>query len=137
MAERDHRRVPIAGGTGTVGGPVVAELIGHGHEVLALARSNRSADALEERGGAEVVRGGLADLDVLRAGAARTEGVISLAFTPAYDSSEGLAAAIAGEGAAMAAPGRGAGRERPSDCRGLRHALAGGARLHQGGPAAA
>ena len=74
-------RVFVTGGTGTIGRPVVAELLGHGHSVLALARSNGSADALEHAG-AEVVRGGLADLDVLRAGAAQAEGVVSLAFTP-------------------------------------------------------
>ena len=97
-------RVFVTGGTGTIGGPVVAELLRHGHTVLALARSNRSADALE-RAGAEVLRGGLDDLDVLRAGAAQADGVISLAFTPNYGTAEGLAAAIAEEGTAMAVLG--------------------------------
>lgn len=97
-------RVFVTGGTGTIGSPVVAELLARGHTVLALARSDRSEDALK-RAGAEVLRGGLEDLDVLRAGAAQADGVISLAFTPNYDSAEGLAAAIAEEGAAMAALG--------------------------------
>ena len=43
-------RVFVTGGTGTIGGPVVAELLGHGHTVLALARSDRSADALKRAG---------------------------------------------------------------------------------------
>ncbi len=94
----------VTGGTGTIGSPVVAELLQHGHSVLALARSDRSAQALQQAG-AEVVRGGLADLDVLRASAARSDGVVSLAFTPDYYSAEGLAAAIAEESAAMAALG--------------------------------
>ena len=47
----------------------------------------------------------MADLDVLRAGAARADGVISLAFSPDYDTPDGLAAAIAEEGAALAALG--------------------------------
>ena len=97
-------RVFVTGGTGTIGSPVVAELLGRGHTVIALARTDRSEDALK-RAGAEVLRGGLADLEVLRAGAAQAEGVVSLAFTPNYDSAEGLAAAIAEEGAALAALG--------------------------------
>ncbi len=94
----------VTGGTGTIGSPVVAELLHHGHSVLALARSDQSAQALQQAG-AEVVRGGLADLDVLRASAARSDGVVSLAFTPNYDSAEGLALAIAEESAAMATLG--------------------------------
>ena len=94
----------VTGGTGTIGSAVVAELLGNGHTVLALARSDSSEQALKS-GGAEVLRGGLANLDVLRAGAAQSDGVISLAFSPRYDSSEGLAAAITEEGAAMAALG--------------------------------
>ncbi len=94
----------VTGGTGTIGSAVVAELISNDHTVLALARSERSEQILKDAG-AEVLRGALADLDVLRTGAAQSDGVITLAFTPAYDSPEGLAAAIAEEGAAIAALG--------------------------------
>ncbi len=53
-------------------------------------------------------------LDVLRAGAAQADGVVSLAFTPNYGSAGGLAAAIAEEGAAMAALGEALiGSDRP------------------------
>lgn len=97
-------RVFVTGGTGTIGGPLVSELLGHGHTVLALARSDRSSDALE-RAGAAVLRGGLDDVDVLRAGVAQADGVIGLAFTPNYDTAEGLAAAIAEEGTALAVLG--------------------------------
>src|SRR3984957_15785287 len=97
-------RVVVTGGTGTIGSAVVAELLAHDHTVLALARSDSSEQTLRDAG-AEVVRGGLANLDVLRAGAAQSDGVISLAFSPGYSSPEGLAAAITEEKAAMAALG--------------------------------
>lgn len=94
----------VTGGTGTIGSAVVTELLGNGHTVLALARSDASAQALEGAGAA-VLRGGLADLDVLRSGAAQSDGVISLAFGRDYGTAEALAAGIAEEGAAMAALG--------------------------------
>ncbi len=94
----------ITGGTGTIGSAVVAELLGSDHTVLALARSQDSEQALKNAG-AQVLRGGIAELDVLRAGAAETEGIISLAFGRDYSSSDALAAAIAQESAAMAVLG--------------------------------
>ncbi|WP_426502394.1 SDR family oxidoreductase [Dactylosporangium sp. McL0621] len=94
----------VTGGTGTIGSAVVAELLAGGHTVLALARSDRSAQALTGAG-AQVLRGDLADLDVLRAGAARSEGVISLAFGTDYSTAEALARSIAEESAALAALG--------------------------------
>jgi nucleoside-diphosphate-sugar epimerase len=106
-------RVFVTGGTGTIGTAVVAELLAAGHTVLALARSDGSEQALKSAG-AEVLRGGLADLEVLRAGAAQSDGVVSLAFSPHYQSPEGLAAAIAEEGAAIAALGEALiGSDRP------------------------
>ncbi|MEV4346820.1 SDR family oxidoreductase [Actinoplanes sp. NPDC049596] len=94
----------VTGGTGTIGSAVVAELLAHGHTVLALARSDNSEQALKGAG-AEVLRGGLADLEVLRTGVARTDGVVSLAFGRDYGSPESLAASIAEESAAMATLG--------------------------------
>ncbi|AQZ62888.1 NAD-dependent epimerase/dehydratase [[Actinomadura] parvosata subsp. kistnae] len=94
----------VTGGTGTIGSAVVAELLTHGHTVLALARSDKSAQALTDAG-AQVLRGQLADLDVLRAGAAQSDGVISLAFGSDYSTDETLARSIAEEGAALAALG--------------------------------
>jgi nucleoside-diphosphate-sugar epimerase len=95
----------VTGGTGTIGSAVVAELLGHGHTVLALARSDSSEQTLKDAG-AEVLRGGLADLGVLRAGVAQSDGVISLAFGRDYSSPDALAAGIAEESAAMAALGQ-------------------------------
>lgn len=94
----------VTGGTGTIGSAVVTELLTSGHSVLALARSDSSEQALKAAG-AQVARGGITDLDVLRAGAAQSDGVISLAFSPGYGTPAALAAAIAEESAAMAALG--------------------------------
>ncbi len=94
----------VTGGTGTIGSAVVTELLANDHTVLALARSASSEQTLTDAG-AEVLRGGLADLHVLRAGAAQSDGVISLAFSPDYSSTDGLAAAITEESAAIAALG--------------------------------
>jgi nucleoside-diphosphate-sugar epimerase len=103
----------VTGGTGTIGSAVIAELLRSRHTVLALARSDSSAQALRSAG-AEVLRGGLSDLDVLRAGAAKSDGVISLAFGRDYSSADALAASIAEETAALTALGDALrGSERP------------------------
>ncbi|WIV56201.1 SDR family oxidoreductase [Amycolatopsis nalaikhensis] len=94
----------VTGGTGTIGSAVVTELLEGGHTVLALARSDKSAQALTDAG-ARVLRGQLADLDVLRAGAGQADGVISLAFGSDYSTAEALERSIAEESAAMAALG--------------------------------
>jgi nucleoside-diphosphate-sugar epimerase len=57
----------------------VPVLLDAGHQVSGLARSDASATALD-KAGVEVVRGGLDDLDVLRAAAADSDGVVHLAF---------------------------------------------------------
>jgi nucleoside-diphosphate-sugar epimerase len=90
----------VTGGTGTIGSAVVGELLAHGHTVLALARSDASAQALKDAG-AEPLRGEIADLDVLRAGAEQADGVISLAFSRDFGDPDSLAQAIAQESAAM------------------------------------
>jgi nucleoside-diphosphate-sugar epimerase len=69
----------VTGASGFVGSAVVKELREHGHSVLALARSDVSADA-PKKVGAEVVRGATQDLDVLQRSARETGGVIHCAF---------------------------------------------------------
>lgn len=93
-------QVFITGGTGLVGSAVVAELISHGHTVVALARSAASAESAQAAGAA-VVAGGLADSDVLRAAAGRADGVIHLAFSNDFSGAEALARAVAEESAAI------------------------------------
>ena len=72
-------RIFVTGASGWIGSAVVPELIGAGHQVLGLARSDASALAVAEMG-AEVLRGDLDDTGVLRAGALDSDGVIHLAF---------------------------------------------------------
>ncbi|WP_134766492.1 SDR family oxidoreductase [Nocardioides sp. 1609] len=93
-------QVFITGGTGLIGTALVAELLGHDHTVVALARSEASAQAVEASG-ATPLRGSLADLDVVRLGADRADGVIHLAFANDFTSPEALARAVAEETAAL------------------------------------
>lgn len=72
-------RVFITGASGFIGSALVTDLIAAGHQVLGLCRSEEKSAALQAAG-AEVHRGSLEDLDSLKAGVARSDAVIHLAF---------------------------------------------------------
>lgn len=101
-------RVFVTGATGGIGSAVVPELIGAGHEVLALARSDASARAARSMG-ADVLRGDLDDPESLSEGAGRADGVIHLAFLHFDDFAKAVAqetAAVNAFGAALAGSGK-------------------------------
>ncbi len=72
-------RVFITGATGWIGSAITRELVQAGHQVLGLVRSEGKARALAVLGG-EPLLGSLADIDILKTGADRADGVIHAAF---------------------------------------------------------
>src|ERR1700733_10182156 len=106
-------RVFVTGASGWIGSAVVPELLGAGHQVTGLARSDASAGALAAAG-AQVQRGTLDDLDVLRRAAAASDGVSHLAFKHDIAFSGGFQSAADADRAAIETVGQAlAGSGRP------------------------
>lgn len=80
-------RVFVTGASGWIGSPAIDELLSAGHQVVGLARSDRSAAALEAKG-VIVRRGDLDDLDSIRTGAADADAVVHLANKHDFDHPE-------------------------------------------------
>ena len=72
-------RIFVTGATGWVGSAIVQQLLGAGHQVLGLVRSEANAQALTAAGGTPLL-GSLGDLDSLRRGASQADGIIHTAF---------------------------------------------------------
>jgi nucleoside-diphosphate-sugar epimerase len=103
-------RIFVTGAAGYIGTAVVRELIGAGHKVVGLTRSESCAQVLESLG-AEVARGVLEDVDLLRSRAANSDGVIHLAFNHDFSN---FAASLATDLRAIEAMGAGlAGSSKP------------------------
>src|ERR1700683_2086894 len=106
-------RIFVTGASGWIGSAVVCELIEAGHQVVGLARSDASAEAVTAAG-ASALRGSLDDLDGLRSAAAASDGVIHLAFKHDIAFSGGFQAAAEADRAAVEAFGDAlAGSDRP------------------------
>lgn len=103
-------RVFLTGATGFIGSALVPELLAAGHEVMGLARSASSADALVAKG-ATIHRGSLEDPDSLRAGASKSDATIHCAYDHDFSKPEEISRK---EAQAIAALGEGLeGTSRP------------------------
>ncbi len=106
-------RVFVTGGSGWIGSALVPELIGAGHEVTGLARTDASAAALTGAG-VRVHRGDLDDAGGLRGAAGAADGVIHLAFNAGMVRSWDFQGAVDADRRAVAALGEAlTGSDRP------------------------
>lgn len=97
-------RVFVTGATGFIGSAVVQELLGAGHQVVGLARSDKGAAAVTAAG-ADVFRGSLENADGLKEAAGNADGVIHTGYIHDFSPTANPAAAAAVDGRAVAAFG--------------------------------
>jgi nucleoside-diphosphate-sugar epimerase len=83
-------RVFVTGASGWIGSAVVPELLGAGHDVVGLARSDAAAAAIIAAG-AEVFRGSLDDSASIRDGVALCDGVVHLGYNHDFSQMEAAA----------------------------------------------
>jgi nucleoside-diphosphate-sugar epimerase len=106
-------KIFVTGASGWIGSAVVPELLGAGHEVVGLARSDESAEKLEAAG-AIVQRGDVDDPEGLAKAANDADGVIHLAFQHEIAFGGNFAAAAVADRRAVEAMGSAlAGSDRP------------------------
>jgi nucleoside-diphosphate-sugar epimerase len=74
-----HMKIFLTGATGFIGSRIVKELIDRGHQVIGLTRSEEGAKNLK-LAGAEAHQGTLENLESLRSGAMKADGIIHCAF---------------------------------------------------------
>jgi nucleoside-diphosphate-sugar epimerase len=103
-------RIFLTGATGFIGARIIPELLGAGHQVLGLTRSEAGARALVEAG-VEARHGTLEDPESLAAGAAIADAVIHCAFD--HDFSNFFANCEKDQRAIRAMGGALAGSDRP------------------------
>lgn len=72
-------RVFLTGANGWIGSVIARQLLDAGHSVIGMVRSKEKGEALAAAGITPLI-GGLGDLDVIRAGASDTDGIIHTAF---------------------------------------------------------
>ena len=85
-------RLFVTGAAGFIGSATVDELIKSGHQVLGLAHSDASIEAIT-KAGAQPHKGNLKDLESLKSGAKAADGVIHLAFIHNFEDFAGICAA--------------------------------------------
>ena len=105
-------RVFMTGATGFIGSAVVEELIGAGHSVTALARSEEAGKKLSAKG-VQPHLGNLDDMESLRSAAAAADGVIHLAYMHACHKSRTGSACALSSADCQPASSRGSWRSPP------------------------
>jgi nucleoside-diphosphate-sugar epimerase len=91
--KEEDMRIFVTGASGWIGAPTVEQLVGDGHEVVGLARSDEAAATVAATG-ATVLRGSLDDMGALRDAASDSDGVLHLAFRHDIAFSGNFAAAV-------------------------------------------